>query len=683
MHTVGKRLLLPAYFCLLAVIVFATQFSYGGFYDKHHGWISAHGLAIAGHANLANGFVGHALTFVEEDGELDYDYFDRYPIFFSVLLGTLISPVDDLATKIFIARQLMHAIFVLTMLFAWLLLRRLGATPLAALVGVTLAFSGYGLLYYRAAVHFDHPALLGMQALLYIIARAKLERRQRWRWLTLATLAAVSLGGGFVSLSVLGLWAVLEAAGVLAQQGLTLAHRLRAILMHDATRMLLLGAAWVALMLGYNIGVELLRRDVPLQDVSVVRSMQRRLPLGHEGGRNVITGKNPAPPWDEFLTVKTDRMLRWYAPVKYISDDDMPAATSWPLYLLALTLILGFALRQAPPLRQTLLLITGSGLLFILVMINLTAHHDYTTMYALGSALVFWLALLRPLQRRPRLVTVLLLASLALFLRSSLLVEAEQKGIFAEYARYTEDYNRIRLALEARGVEQARIYDTFINHCPIHHSKCYAPGFYLRDHAIAEELEDADFVLSDFRFYPTEAWLAAGEQEELQLLARSLTPENGTYHLFATADFEARALPPDIAAQHVFGGELALGHWQLRDSVQVQPCQRIHVESWWQAVSPPTANYSIQLALVDLAGESVGASNDRLTTVTTGVWGPDAWFLDARPLQIPCDAPPGEYPLVLNIYDPKTLQERGPLPLTQADGSAGDQWLYLTTLYVN
>ena len=97
----------------------------------------------------------------------------------------------------------------------------------------------------------------------------------------------------------------------------------------------------------------------------------------------------------------------------------------------------------------------------------------------------------------------------------------------------------------------------------------------------------------------------------------------------------------------------------------------------------PRANYSIQLALVNLAGESVGASNDRLTTVNTGVWGPDAWFLDVRPLQIPCDALPGEYPLVLSIYDPLLLQEQGPLPLIQADGSAGDTWLYLTTLFVS
>ena len=683
MRRAGKQLLLPAYFCLLAVIVFATQFSYAGFYDKHHGWITAHALALADHATPANGFVGYALTFVEKDGELDYFYFDRYPVFFTVFLGVLIRLTDDLATQVFIARQLMHVIFMLTILVAWLFLRRLGLSRLAALVGVTLAFSGYGLLYYRDAVHFDHPALLGMLILLFAIARVKLERRERWRWLTIATLAAVSMGGGFVSLSVPGLWLVLEAAGIMAQRGLAPAQRLRAILVHDAMRMLLLGATWTALMLGYNITMELLRREVPLHDVSIVSSIRRRLPLGHEGGRNVVTGKNPAPPWDEFATLKTDRMLRWYAPVKYDSSDAAPAAASWPLFLLALATVLWHALRQAPPLRLLLLLTGCSGLLFIIAMINLTAHHDYTTMYAMGFALVFWRALLCRLQRHPRLVAILLLAALALFLRSSLVVEAENREIFAAYARYTEDYNRIRLALEARGVRQARIFDTFINHCPIHHSKCFAPGFYLADHAIAEELEDADFVLSDFRFYPTKPWLAAGEREDLRLLAHSLTPDNGTYHLFATADFEPRVLPEGIAGQQVFGGELALGHWSMRDSVQVQPCQRINIESWWQAVNPPAANYSIQLALVNLAGESVGASNDRLTTVNTGVWGPDAWFLDVRPLQIPCDALPGEYPLVLSIYDPLLLQEQGPLPLIQADGSAGDTWLYLTTLFVS
>ena len=683
MRRAGIRLLLPAYFCLLAVIVFATQFSYAGFYDKHHGWITAHALALADHATPANAFVGHARLFWDEDFGFDYDYFDRYPVFFTVLVGYLIRLTEDLATQVFIARQLMHAIFVLTMLFAWLLLRRLGLSRLAALVGTTLAFSGYGLLYYRGAVHFDHPALLGMQILLYVIARVKLERRLRWRWLTLATLLAVSLGGGFVSLSIPGLWVLLEAAGILTQRGLSPGQHLRAIITHDATRMLLLGVAWTGLMLVYNISVEMLRRDIPLQDVSVIYSMRRRLPLGHEGGRNVETGKNVAPLWDEFAILEMDRMLRWYAPTKFPGSDEMPSAASAPLFLLALALALRFAWRQAPALRLTLLLITGAGLLFIIVMINLTAHHDYTTMYALGAALVFWLALLRPLQAQRHLAGALLLVSLALFLRSALLVEAEQEGIFAEYARYTDDYNRIRLVLKARGVDQARIYDTFINNCPIVHSKCYAPGFYLADHAIARKRQDADHVLSDFRFYTNKSWLTEGDEKGLKLLARSLTPENDTYHIFDINDFERRYLPADIAVQQVFGGEIALGHQELRESVQVQPCQYIHVESWWQAVKPPRANYSIQLALVNDAGESVSASNDRLSTVNTGVWGPDVWFIDSRPLQVPCDALPGEYPLVLSIYDPLLLPEQGPLALIQADGSAGDTWLYLTTLFVS
>ncbi len=678
-----RRLLPAAWFCLLALIVFATQFSYAGFYDKHHGWITSHGLALAVHATPENGFVGHARLFWDEDFGFDYDYFDRYPVFFSVLLGYLIRLTEDLATQVFIARQLMHAIFVLTMLFAWRLLRRLGLSAVAALVGTTLAFSGYGLLYYRGAVHFDQPALLGMQILLYVIARVKLERRERWRRLTLATLLAVSLGRGFVSLSVPGLWVAMEAVGILAQRGLRPGQRLRHILAHDATRMLLLGAAWSALMLAYNIGVEMRRREVPLQDVSVVYSMQRRLPFGHEAGRNLDTGKNPAPPWDEFALLEMDRMLRWYAPLRFESSDESPSDFSAPLCLAALALMLWHAWRQTPALRLTLLLTGCSGLLFIIAMINLTAHHDYTMMYALGAALAFWPAVLRALQDHPRLVKVLLALSLALFLRSAMLVEAEQEGIFADHARYTEDYNRIRLALAARGVARARIYDTFINNCPIHHSKCYAPGFYLADHAIAPKREDADHVISDHRFFVTKPWLAEGDEKGLKLLARSLTPENGTYHLFAIEDYERRHLPPDIAPQRVFGGDIALGHWTLRESVRVQPCQTIHVESWWQALNPPRANYSSQLALVDRAGEAVAAANERLTTVNSGVWGPAVWFPDSRPLQVPCDAPAGDYALVLEVYDPRALAQEGPLPLIQSDGSAGDTWLYLTTLFVD
>ncbi|MCY3908356.1 MAG: hypothetical protein OXF63_14025 [Anaerolineaceae bacterium] len=307
-----RRLPVPAYFCLLALIVFATQFAGTGFGERpHHGWVSSHTLAIAGRATPENGFLAHSRLLIDEEGALHYDYFDRYPPFFSATPGALTGLTNNLATKVWLARQIMHVILVLMMLFAWLLLRRLGMTA-----------------------------------------------------------------------------------------GLALP---------------------------------------------------------------------PASPGD--------------------------AGSGWRLY-------------------------------------------------------------------------------------------------------------------------------------------------------------------------------------------RTLTPENRVAFLFDKSYVEH--FPPEqISAAHNFGTSVALGHWGLYDNTQVQPCQRIRVESWWQAIRAPVPDHSMQLALVNLAGESLSARNARLTTVDSSMWKTKAWFLDLRSLTVPCGAPAGEYPLVLSVYDPLLLAEEGPLPLINADGSVGDAWLYLTTLFVN
>ena len=64
-------------------------------------------------------------------------------------------------------------------------------------------------------------------------------------------------------------------------------------------------------------------------------------------------------------------------------------------------------------------------------------------MHALGLALVFWLALLDRLQHRPRMTAALLATGMALFLRTSLRVEADHAPYFQGVAIYTEEYNRI------------------------------------------------------------------------------------------------------------------------------------------------------------------------------------------------------------------------------------------------
>ena len=664
-----RGLLVPALFCLLAVIVFATQFAGTGFGEGHYGWVSSHSLSIMSRATPANGFVGHARTDLNADGTLDYVYFDRYPVFFSAFMGALISLTDDLVTKVWIARQVMLALFVLAMLLAWRLLRRLGAKPLPALAGVALTFSGYWLLYYRELIHFDHPALAGMLLLLYTVARVKLERRERWRWLTIAMLVAVSLGRSFVSLSVLGLWAAFEAAGLLWQRERLLRQRLRAILAHDATRMLLLGVIWILLMTGYNIAQEMARREVPLEQTSLVNSMQRRLP--GSGRAASLAG------FVEYAPIVAGRFLRWYVPVNEAVGWGVP---HWTL-LLALTLVLIYSLRQRPARRIVLLLTAFSGLVWIYGMINLTWYHEYTTMHAMGLTLVFWLMILRRLQRNPLLVAALLLFGLALFLRSSLRVEEKFSAYFGEVAVYTEEYDRILKQIGRSGQvvhSNNRLQDDIMNDAP------YVLGFYLGDNVLSQRPDGADYIVSsrgEYRAQPPS--LSADDREGLQLYF-TRTPDNQVGFLFDREPAEVRFLPEGLAPRHNFGGELTLGHWSLRDSVQVQPCQRIHFESWWQATVKLQTDYSLQLVMTAADGRFLASTDFALTSESTRFREPgDAWYLDARRLLIPCDTPAGEYSLLLIVFDPLSLELSDKLPLIQADGSAGDTWLYLTTLFVS
>lgn len=661
-----SRLWIPAYFCLLAVIVFTTQFAGTGFgliKGQHYAWVSSHNLAIASRATPANGFVGHARSFLDDAGAPDYLYFDRYPPFISAMLGALTSLTEDLATKVWIARQAMHVMFILTMLFAWLLLRRLGLAPGLALVAVTLSFSGHMLLFYREMIHFDQPALLGMMLLLYVIARAKLEGRERWRWLTVATLLAVSSGRGFLSLGVPGLWAAMEAAGLLWQGERPLAQRLRAILRQDATRMLLLAVAWLALMLGYNVAQEMARRQVPAEETGILQSMLYRLP-----GGEVI--RDWEADYDAFASRMERRLLRWYSPLDFESGQTVHR---WAL-LPALLLMLRYVERQSAARRLVLLLTAFSGLAWLFVMINLAWFHDYTTMHALGLALVFWLALLHRAWLR-RLTALLLLLALALFLRQALEVETDNRAWNGEAAVYTDDYNRILQRIGRAG--SAVFSDRALQDEAINIPK-YLLSFYLGDNFLATRLDDADYMVAN------RDWLVlpgAGAREDLRLLY-TLTPENQVGFLFDLRGGEGYA-PEEVAPRFNFGNALTLGHWELLDNVQARPCQRIRLESWWQAQVPPPASYHLQLSLVNEDGGILASADSAPAGGDTQGWLPGRWYPDGRTLHVPCEAAAGAWSLILSVYDPETDALNDKLPLINADGSAGDTWLYLTTVSVN
>ncbi len=665
MSLAARRLLIPAYFGLLAVIVFATQFAGTGFGGTglHYAWVPSHTLAIVSRATPENGFVGHARSFLDADGAPDYLYFDRYPPFFSAMLGALMGLTDDLATKVWIARQLMHVIYILTMLFSWLLLRRLGLDKRLALVVVSLSFSGHILLYYRELINFDPPALMGMMFLLYVIARVKLEGRERWRWLTVATLVAVNLGSNLLSMAVLALWAAMEAAGLLWRLGLTSRQRLRAILRHDATRMLLLGLVWSALATGYNVAQEMARREVPPEETGIIQSLQRRLPGGD------VTS-DWRPDYDAFFSRTEWRLLRWFFPLDEHSDSFLHRRVSLPLLLL----VVYYHLRSQPSARRMVLLLTAlSGLITLFVMINLAWFHGFTTNYALGFALIFWLALLGRV-RHGFLKNILLVLAPALFLYSALNVEAKYRAWHEGAAVYTDDYNRI---LQEIGYRGSVVYSDGARQDRQVTRPKYLLSFYLGDNFLATNVQDADYMVANRDFVALPARDGAGMG-----LYETLTPENQVGFLFDLRG-DARYEPEDLTARYNFGDELALGRWELRDSVQVQPCQRIRVESWWQAPVPLTVNHHLQLSMTDEVGDILTSADGPPVGGDTQGWFPQRWYPDGRSLKIPCDAAPGAFSLIFSAYDPESDEDNDKLRLVNADGSEGDTWLYLTTVFIS
>jgi len=311
---------------LAAVLVFGLQAPNTGFYGPNHGWTSSHGLAIMAHATPANGFVGHALQYRNAAGERSYTYFDRYPFFFSAGMGALLRVTDDRVLQMRIARNAMNVIYIATVGVAALLVHRLVEDRWRALAAALLAFSGYWLVFYKDMVHYDQPALFGNLLLLYAIARYRLDGA-RWP-VYVAGLVAVSLGRGYSSYMIIGLWA-LWAIGERLVSG-SRAWR-------DAVLVGVMAVAWGGALLGYNLYTESVRRNVPLAQTSIVDSALRRLPVFGEKEQGRTVGKN-VPPWPQFAATQYERIIQWTVPLPTEADNLPPAllplgAVMWGLAL--------------------------------------------------------------------------------------------------------------------------------------------------------------------------------------------------------------------------------------------------------------------------------------------------------------------------------------------------------------
>ena len=250
---------------------------YDDLQPKHHGWVSSQGLAIIELATPENNFVGYAIQYKDSQNVIHYDYFDRYPVFFSAIFNQVLSLRPKLYSKVYLAKQVMNLIFLGTLILAFLILDKLIKNKPLALTVALLAFSNPFLLFYKDMVHFDQPALFGFLLLIYAITFYKLDGLKIP--LFICTFVAIGLGRGYASYAILILWLAIEAFLVLRTRGISFGQKIKNILKHPSFYMLVIGIIWGASLLSYNILVEARKRNIPILETSILHSAGQRLSL--------------------------------------------------------------------------------------------------------------------------------------------------------------------------------------------------------------------------------------------------------------------------------------------------------------------------------------------------------------------------------------------------------------------
>lgn len=193
-------------------------------------------------------------------------------------------------------------------------------------------------------------------------------------------------------------------------------------------------------------------------------------------------------------------------------------------------------------------------------------------------------------------------------------------------------------------------------------------GLRLRRRHAAHALPPPAHATTDYRLLLTVALLLLGGK----LLADRLeTPLR-------------RAAPPPVENKlRLQGGELRLEGFNLTYQ-RVEAGGLFDVDMAWTAITHPQADYQTNLWLVGPEGLTWSDKNTQRPRLhedapRTRAWQPGQWAWDSREVQVLSGTPPGQYDLVLTLFDKVTLQ---PLTLYNEWGEALGPTAVLTQIQV-
>ena len=483
------------YFCSMVILIaiittFVLQNKIVGFepgYDdlqpKHHGWVSSQGLAIITTATLENHFVGYAVAVKDDQNKINYDYFDRYPVFFSATFNLVLSLFSKLSDKVYVAKQGMNLIFLCTLIMAFLIVDKLTKNKPLSLTVVLLTFSNPFLLFYKDMVHFDQPALFGCLLLIYAIVIYKIDGKKNL--LYISTFVAIGMGRGYASYPILILWVGFETIMILKSKDFDWNVKLKTLIRHPSFLLLMIGIIWGASLLSYNIIVEANKREIPILQTSILLSAQKRLSLNPEFNLE----NEPIINWQDFSISQVNRIIQWSFPITKVNFEFFGNS----ILLVLMIIIMGiFIWKQATEKRIIYLIIILFGFAWLIPLRNLAAFHDYTAMYYIGIPLIFFLSLLSFLNPSQKASYFLLIVGLLIYISAIVQVKHLHESRAGNANQYTYDFMQIDQEIIGTG---NNIYlKNDIPHAP-YVALFYLPGQYL------SPIELADYVISPNRDY--------------------------------------------------------------------------------------------------------------------------------------------------------------------------------------
>ena len=336
---------------------------------------------------MENNFLGYSKLIVSSN-EVEPVYFDRYPVLFSGLSHLILSPFwDDLSSYVYMARQWMNLIYIFSIFLIGRIIFKLEKDPLKRFQSLIFVSSSSLLLKYKDMIHFDQPAIVGCLLVLNGVVDYNFENKKKF--LFWGALLGPLLGRGYAVIFFLASWFLVE---FFYSRYIEKKWSFKSIKVPFLFILLSLPLPTISLVT--NVLSEANIRHVSWDETSIVISAKHR--LGWMQYKNIEGAKKVK--WGSYILNQFQRTLDFLTPyaIHAIHQKDYKKPVRHYLSLIPKLVFQLFLIwlifkflknywsQKEERFRKTELFIAGSGVLWLVVMKNLAAFHEYVILYMIG-----------------------------------------------------------------------------------------------------------------------------------------------------------------------------------------------------------------------------------------------------------------------------------------------------------